>query len=1060
VPVPDPASFGAAPPAEGDQAVVDAPAGGDTAVLEGAEATSVTSPSRVLAVLVVHDGEPWLARTLEALSDQTHEGLEVVAVDNASTDGSLALLVSHLGEDRVLVADRDLGFGAAVSMALDARAADDAPYVLLLHDDLALAPSAVGHLAVALDDDPRLAVVGPKLREWDDAGRLQSVGWTVDITGRADSGVDVGELDQGQRDVDRRALYVSTGGMLLRREVFDALGRFDRRYHLFRDDLDLCWRAWLAGHDVEVVPAAVAGHVAAATNYQRLGQTRFLGPRYFAERNTLATLLKNYGALRSLTVLPLFFLVGVAKVLGFVLTRRFSDAWQTVRAWAWNVLHLRETRRLRREVQATRQRGDAEVRELFGRIAPRIRAYVEAIGEWVAGGDVPAVETRAVGAAPPEPQTATSRIVAAVRDRPILITGAVLTAVVLAASVTLLAPGQLRGGELAPWPGTPSVFFGDHAAAWHTAAGLGTDAAPSPAQALLGALQWVLLGSAYLAPRVLVLGSLLLAWIFALRATQRYSPRKLPRVVAATAYVLSPPALAAFTTGQIGPLVVLAALPGLVAAFGTLARRRTLPASAWRASAGAALLGAVAGSFVPAVLPLLALSGLLLLVVALPSAPARWRGPLAARVTLASLGPLLLTLPWSARLLAEDGPLRGATAADPVVSELWRWVLLVPGVEGFPGWIAGAGFLLAGILGLSFGWRRQAPLVASLWLLALVGAATGWWLGRAGAPVWPGLPLLLTSASFAGLLAVAFARGERVLGRHAFGWRQLAAVGTGVAVLVSVSAVAVELVRDAGDAYVRDVASLPQFVTTAATLEDPFRVVVLADVDDRIRFEVVPGAGPTMAANGVPLAAAATAEVERAVTDLVSGRDVRAGATLAQLGIRYVVVPDGGVSERLDEALRAQAGLEPRPVASGRVLSVADALPRAGVVSVEDAEVLTATGSLPADAEVAPLEVTADGRVEGRAPSDGVLLVTELQDGEWSATGDGARLTAFDAPIVAFEVPEAGVSLDVAHVGQGARALALSGQLLALLLVISLALRPPGFARTGVAADDDPEVTA
>jgi len=304
-----------------------------------------------LVVLVAHDGAAWLPRALDGLAAQTQAGLEILAVDNASQDGSRELLLERLGEQQVLVADRDLGFGGAVSMALDARPAAEAPYVLTVHDDLELAPDAVAELVAAMEADPRLAVVGPKLLDWVNPDELQSVGFTIDTTGRADSGVDIGELDQGQRDQERRTLYVSTAGMLVRRSVFDELGRFDRRFHVFRDDLDLCWRAWSAGHDVEVVPSATGRHVAGAANYLRLGQTRFIGPRYFAERNTLAALLKNYGPARLVAIVPLYILVGLAKTLGFLLTRRFSDAWQTVRAWLWNLTHLLETKRYRRAVQ-------------------------------------------------------------------------------------------------------------------------------------------------------------------------------------------------------------------------------------------------------------------------------------------------------------------------------------------------------------------------------------------------------------------------------------------------------------------------------------------------------------------------------------------------------------------------------------------------------------------------------------------------------------------------------------------------------------------------------------
>jgi GT2 family glycosyltransferase len=234
---------------------------------------TVQATSRVLAVLVVHDGAPWLERSLAGIAAQSHPDLDVLAVDNGSTDGSRAILIDHLGEDRVLVAERDLGFGAAISMALDTALAHEADHLLFVHDDLELDPEAVTVLSKHLDADPRLAIVGCKLVDWDEPRRLQGVGLAIDVTGRADPGLEEDELDQGQRDAVQRALYVSTAGMMVRRDAFEELGRFDRRYHLFRDDLDLCWRAWLAGLEVEVVPDAVGRHQASAANYGRLGQT-------------------------------------------------------------------------------------------------------------------------------------------------------------------------------------------------------------------------------------------------------------------------------------------------------------------------------------------------------------------------------------------------------------------------------------------------------------------------------------------------------------------------------------------------------------------------------------------------------------------------------------------------------------------------------------------------------------------------------------------------------------------------------------------------------------------
>ncbi|MCC5947669.1 MAG: glycosyltransferase family 2 protein [Nitriliruptoraceae bacterium] len=1030
---------------------------------------SVTAPSTpsVLVVLVVHDGITWLPRTLDALLEQTYGPVDIVAVDNASEDGSRDLLLDRLGEDRVHVADRDLGFGAAVSMALDARPLDDAPLLLVLHDDCALEPDALARMVEAVEHDPRLAIVGPKLRRWDAPDRLESVGWTIDASGRAETGVDVDELDQGQHDEDRRALYVPTTAMLVRREVFEQLGRFDRRYHVFRDDLDLCWRAWMQGHDVETVPSAVGIHAAGAANYLRLGQTRFLGPRYFAERNTLATLLKNYGSRRLLPVVLLYLVVGLAKVLGFVLTRRFSDAYQTVRAWLWNVAHLGETWRLRRRVQRGRMRQDRDLQELFGRIGPRVRAYVEAMASWVAGGDVaiaPGDDDRVQQR--PERPNALRRGAGLLVRRPVLVIGLALLAVGIAGTWQLFLPGELRGGELAPWPVSSAAFLGDYVAGWHEAGAFGTGQDPSPAQALLGLFQLLLGNSAYLASRLALLLPFAAAWLLALRAAQVYSRRRLPRVVAATAYVLSPPALAALLTGRIGALVTLAVLPGLVAGGITLARRRSAPDRAWRAVAGVALLGAVGGAFEPLLLLVIVVVGAIVTLIGLASTrDTAWRVALASRAGVAVLGPVALLAPWSLRILAADGPLTG-TATEAAGDPLWAWLVMAPSLAGFPGILAGAGFVLAGVLGLLLGARRSFGLAAALWSAALAGAVGAWLLDRTLAATWAGLPLLITAAAFAGLLAFAFATGEAQLARHDFGWRQLAAIGTAGVVAVSIGVVVATLFTDDLERYRIDDPVLPSFVVAAAQEDGPFRVLALADRGDEVSWEVVDGRGPTMASTGVPVPAEAQGALEDTVRDLLAGVDPRAADRLGALGIRYVLVPEGAQSEALDTALLGQISLDPRPVATGRLLAVESWVPAAAVLPTEELAAIDRPEDVRDRLDITTLRADGPGRFVGTLPVTATIVLPDVDDGSWIAelsprdtSGVSSRVTPEESTPMRFvDLPAGEVVL--VHEGAAARGLAVTGQLLGVLLAISLALRPPSFARRHALVDEVPVSTA
>ncbi len=1013
-------------------------------------AARTTPTPRVMAIVVAHDGAAWLPTTLAALGEQDWPNLDVIAVDNASQDGCRDILLDHLGDERVLVAERDLGFGAAVNMAADTAAAADADYLLLVHDDSAPAPDVVSRLVEVMEHDPSLAAVGPKLVRWDDPRVLESVGMTIDATGRADSGLEPDERDQGQRDIVHDTLYVPTSGMLVRRSDYEAVGRLDRRYHVFRDDLDLCWRLWLADRRVEVVPEAVVRHASGASNYLRLGQTAFLGPRYFAERNTLATLLKLYGRARLLAILPLFVLVGTAKVVGFVATRRIGDAWQTIRAWLWNGLHLRETLRLRRRTQAERLRTDGELRGLFGRVAPRLRAYTEAVTFWLTTGERGADDRERDAMS--EPSSTTGRIVRFVRGNAVVLGGGLLLLVGTALALPLLSSGSIRGGELLPWPsGGAGAFFRDYASGFHEADGLGTAAAPSPARFLLGMLTLVSFGSSWLAPRVLLLGALPLAWVFALLALRRVTPRRIPQVVAATLYVLSPPAIAAVRTGRIQALVVVPLLPALAAALIAMVRPGVRLSVAWRATAAAALVASVMVAFAPPTAAVV-VPATLALVAALPAvnADVGERGAIRLRLLAFLAGIVLFLFPWSLDLLRAGSPVWTATSpagADP--QPFWRLVLLAPDLPGFPGFVAGAGYLAAGVLGVVLALRTRTALVLGLWGAGLTGALIAWLLGRAGdgAVAWPGLGLIIAAAAFSALLALAFSEAGASLGQYTMGWRHVLAGISVLAVAGGFATMARHMVDEPWAAYAIGEPSLPAFIGVEQEAVGPFRVLVLSASGETVRWDLTGPSGPTMLRFGQPTPPTLAARIGTDLTDMMGGSDPGAAARLGLANVRWIVVPEAGISDELQMALAQQLDLEPQPVAVGRVYRVTGWLPRAAAVSPDVLDAVVNQRALPPDARVRGLE-GADV-VVGEDVAEGAVLLAEANEGTWIARVDGepAEIRPIEG-LVRFDVPSRAASVRITH-AQGSRTTLMALQLIVLLLGISLVLRPPGFAEAG-----------
>jgi len=230
--------------------------------------TGGSAVERTAGVVVNYESGPDLAR---CVADLRAAGLrELVAVDNGSTDGSLAAAVSAVPGLEAVSPGGNLGYGAAVNRGV---AATSSPLLLVCNPDLEVPAGAVDALVVALESDPGIALVGPLIRTPDgdrypSARRFPSL---VDAAGHALLGLFVpdnrftrnyqrSELDgaaAGVRPVD----WVSGACFLVRRAAFESVGGFDESYFMYAEDVDLCWRLGRAGWLVAYAPEAEVTHL-------------------------------------------------------------------------------------------------------------------------------------------------------------------------------------------------------------------------------------------------------------------------------------------------------------------------------------------------------------------------------------------------------------------------------------------------------------------------------------------------------------------------------------------------------------------------------------------------------------------------------------------------------------------------------------------------------------------------------------------------------------------------------------------------------------------------------
>jgi GT2 family glycosyltransferase len=962
-----------------------------------ATAASGRAPS-VLVVLVARDAAGWLRECLSALAEQTYPRLGVIAVDDASDDDSREILTSALGEQRVVALPEPVGLAGALDTALALPVAAEADYVLLVHDDAALDPDAVTRLvetAVGIGVE-RVGVVGAKVVDWEEPRRLRDVGRSADRFGHPYTPLQEGEIDQGQFDRVLEVLCVSSSAMLIARDAWKRAGGFDERLDSEHVDLDFCWRVRIAGFRVLMTPLAGVRHRAATAAGERGPRVRHKSARYEEDRAALAAMLKNYSLLNLLWLLPLFFVLGLVRLLMLVLARRFEEAYDLLSAWGWNVAHLPGTLSRRRKIQKQRRAKDRTLRRFMESAGLRIPRWfqtaeriLEEQREFEEGDE-----------GQPAARRFRDRTASLVGTHPVIVAsflGLVIGAVAIRG---LLGSEALAGGVLPRFPATPAGFLAELDSAYRTT-WLGGDLLASPALALFGGLSGLLLGSTALAQKVLLAGLPALGAVLAYRAFARLTGRPGPSVVAAASYGLSALMLWAFSQGRLSLLMTLVVLPPIAERLEVAFGPHEPGDGRWRFAVGLGVTLAVGVAFDPGV----ALAALVVVAIQAIGGTARGRGLLLTGA--AALAAAVLLFPFVPVLVADGGAAFRSLIGTTDVPALARLTFGPgPGTWEIAAFLPIAALLGFALTGAEYRARSIRAVAAGLAGLALSWLAAAGYLPSAFAN--PTAYGALAATSMATMIAYGLSSVLTGLGREAFGLRQ---VGTVLLTVVLTAGIGLQVIAAMiGGWAVGGLDEIPPaFAVISSGTKGNYRVLWVGRDDgrpfpppggdpmglapagaDSLGYSLTGRGGVTALDTGRPMAGTGDDAVREALNEILSGTTSHGGALLAPFGVRFLVAAQDALPAGAQARLEAQLDLDRIPASDLAIFRNAAALPPAAAFESRDLGNLV-TSELPVeiarvgDAGVRPLKAAEGGWV-GEAQGGPVVISTEF-DGAWELVG-------------------------------------------------------------------------
>ena len=219
------------------------------------------------------------AECAESVLQLDYPNVRALIVDNGSTDGSVECLRSRFAQIDVIANERNLGFTGGNNLGIRYGLEHGADYVFILNNDTIVDRYLLSELVKVGEMDSRVGIAGPLILYHEDRNRIWDLGAREHGWLPVPLSIGRGQTDRGQFSSPLPLDYVTGCAMLVRRQVFDAIGLFESEYFSYYEDNDFCRRAREAGFKIMGVPSAKLWHKVALTSSKVSALARYLKVR-------------------------------------------------------------------------------------------------------------------------------------------------------------------------------------------------------------------------------------------------------------------------------------------------------------------------------------------------------------------------------------------------------------------------------------------------------------------------------------------------------------------------------------------------------------------------------------------------------------------------------------------------------------------------------------------------------------------------------------------------------------------------------------------------------------
>lgn len=268
-----------------------------------------------------------LKKCLDSVINSNYPNLEIIFVDNGSTDGSVNFVVKNYPGIRIIKNKCNLGFSEGFNTGIRAS---KGKYIALLSNDMTVDPNWLNPIVTIMEKDKKIGLAGFKRLVLGNKNIIDGIGGNLYLCGRIKH---IGrEIDRGQYDSPREDLDYIGGAMVLRKEVLKKTGLFDPNFFIFSEDIDLCYRIRKKGYKVVYIPDSIIYHKGQGTLKQLKGGNPYL--IYMSERSRIRCAIIHFTFLRLLST----FLIDLI----WLIVTNPQGKKSLLKAYYWNIKHIND----------------------------------------------------------------------------------------------------------------------------------------------------------------------------------------------------------------------------------------------------------------------------------------------------------------------------------------------------------------------------------------------------------------------------------------------------------------------------------------------------------------------------------------------------------------------------------------------------------------------------------------------------------------------------------------------------------------------------------------------